>query len=125
MERPADEEDDEVGRCVCGWLSIMDWWKIRDLVVSAQAAGPNHRLTCSQLDPAVGTVVKERDPAHDAPVNRVFCVNEQLVASGDDEGVIKFWDPRQEDAVRAYTHHFDYISDFSYFEDKRQLVTTS
>lgn len=70
-------------------------------------------------------MVKERDPAHDAPVNRVYCVNEQLVASGDDEGVIKFWDPRQGEAVRAYTHHFDYISDFSYFEDKKQLVTTS
>lgn len=83
------------------------------------------KLTVSQLDPAIGQVVKERDPAHDAPVNRVYCVNEQLVVSGDDEGMIKFWDPRQEEAVRSFTQHFDYISDFSYFEDKKQLVTTS
>lgn len=70
------------------------------------------------------------------PVNRVFCVNEQLVVTGDDDGVIKvrlildpqlmqFWDPRQENEIRAYTHHYDYISDFTYFDDKRQLITTS
>ncbi|TXT05048.1 hypothetical protein VHUM_03868 [Vanrija humicola] len=61
-----------------------------------------------------------------SPVNRVICVNEQLVASGDDEGVVKFWDSRKPgDAIRTYTQHYDYISGFSYFEDKRQLVTTS
>jgi len=38
----------------------------------------------------------------------------------------QFWDPRKKgDAVRSYTQHWDYISDFLYFEDKRQLVTTS
>jgi WD40 repeat protein len=38
----------------------------------------------------------------------------------------QFWDPRKKgDAVRSYTQHWDYISDFLYFEDKRQLVATS
>lgn len=37
----------------------------------------------------------------------------------------QFWDPRQKDEIRAYTHHYDYISDFTYFDDKRQLITTS
>jgi hypothetical protein len=37
----------------------------------------------------------------------------------------QFWDPRKEEAVRSYTHHFDYISDFAYFDDKHHLVTTS
>jgi hypothetical protein len=67
-------------------------------------------------------------------------LNENLVASGDDEGVIKvrlslkdqrsradakLWDHRKEDCIRSYPHHFDYISDFTYFDDKRQLVSTS
>jgi hypothetical protein len=70
----------------------------------------------------------------------VLCLNENLVASGDDEGVIKvslvlalyiheltleLWDHRKEDCIRSYPHHFDYISDFTYFDDKRQLVSTS
>lgn len=82
-------------------------------------------LINSQIDSAIGTVIKDRDGAHESPVNRIYCVNEQLVASGDDEGVIKFWDARQEDSIRSYTHHFDYISDFTYFDDKRHLVSTS
>ena len=71
-----------------------------------------------------------------------------LLASGDDDGVIKvrslarvvrrvpllhaslmwsipqLWDPRKPDAVRKYTHHFDFISDFLWLEDKKQLVAT-
>lgn len=27
--------------------------------------------------------------------------------------------------MRTYTQHWDYISDFTYYEDKRQLITTS
>ncbi|WVO20748.1 WD repeat-containing protein JIP5 [Cryptococcus decagattii] len=59
------------------------------------------------------------------PINRVYCVNRNLVASGDDDGVIKLWDPRQADSIRTYSQHFDYITDFTYFDDKRQLVATS
>ncbi|KAL7420308.1 WD repeat-containing protein jip5 [Cryptotrichosporon argae] len=72
-----------------------------------------------------GELKTEIDEAHEAPINRVFCVNENLVVSGDDDGVIKFWDPRQTAAIRSYAQHFDYISDLHYFDDKRQLVTTS
>lgn len=79
-----------------------------------------------QIDATTGTVKWDLEHAHEAPVNRVHCVNQQLVASGDDEGVIKFWDPRKpKDPIRTYTHHWDYISDFTYFEDKRHLVATS
>lgn len=39
--------------------------------------------------------------------------------------MVKLWDTRKPDAVRAYTHHFDFISDFLWLEDKKQLVCTS
>nr|XP_018266256.1 WD-repeat protein JIP5 [Kwoniella dejecticola CBS 10117]OBR88414.1 WD-repeat protein JIP5 [Kwoniella dejecticola CBS 10117] len=81
--------------------------------------------TLFQMTTEMGTIVREQDKAHDVPINRVFCVNENLVASGDDDGIIKFWDPRKPDPIREYNQHFDYISDFTYFEDKRQLVSTS
>lgn len=38
--------------------------------------------------------------------------------------VWKLWDPRKPDAVRQYTHHFDFISDFMWLDDKKQLVAT-
>ncbi|EIW73167.1 hypothetical protein TREMEDRAFT_59329 [Tremella mesenterica DSM 1558] len=78
-----------------------------------------------RLDAESGKVKQERAGAHETPINRLFCVNENLLASGDDEGLIRFWDPRKEDCIRSYNHHQDYISDFCYFDDKRQLVSTS
>ncbi|PIL29027.1 hypothetical protein GSI_09075 [Ganoderma sinense ZZ0214-1] len=38
---------------------------------------------------------------------------------------VPLWDPRKQDAVRKYTHHFDFISDFLWLDDKKQLVATS
>ncbi|KAI0058347.1 WD40 repeat-like protein [Artomyces pyxidatus] len=48
-----------------------------------------------------------------------------LLSTGDDEGVVKLWDPRKPDAIRSYTQHFDFISDFLWLQDKKQLVATS
>jgi len=38
---------------------------------------------------------------------------------------MKLWDPRKQDVVRTYTQHFDFISDFMWLQDKKQLVATS
>lgn len=35
------------------------------------------------------------------------------------------WDPRQHDSLRTYKQHFDYITDFLWLGDKKQLVATS
>ncbi|EAU84048.2 hypothetical protein CC1G_06910 [Coprinopsis cinerea okayama7 len=48
-----------------------------------------------------------------------------VVATGDDDGTVKLWDPRKRDSVKTYTQHFDYISDFLWLDDKKQLVATS
>ncbi|ORY22972.1 WD40-repeat-containing domain protein [Naematelia encephala] len=77
-----------------------------------------------QLGAMDGSIKSERE-AHETAINRVACISPQLVVSGDDDGVIKFWDPRQPDCIRTYSQHYDYISDFAYFDDKRQLVATS
>ncbi|KAF8352082.1 WD40-repeat-containing domain protein [Amanita rubescens] len=63
--------------------------------------------------------------AHDSPINRVKYLMPGLICTGDDDGVIKLWDPRQRDCLRAYTQHFDYITDFLWLGDKKQLVATS
>ncbi|KAF5323007.1 hypothetical protein D9611_009243 [Ephemerocybe angulata] len=48
-----------------------------------------------------------------------------MVATGDDDGTVKLWDPRQRDVAKTYTQHFDFISDFLWLPDKKQLVATS
>ncbi|TBU52287.1 WD40 repeat-like protein [Dichomitus squalens] len=77
------------------------------------------------VDVGTGEVVDTRAAAHDVPINRMKRLLPRLFASGDDDGVIKLWDPRKQEAVRKYTHHSDFISDFMWLDDKKQLVATS
>ncbi|KAF9530543.1 WD40-repeat-containing domain protein [Crepidotus variabilis] len=78
----------------------------------------------SILDTTTETV-DLRARAHETSINRVKHLMPWLLATGDDEGVIKLWDPRQKEAVREYTQHFDYITDFLWLNGKKQLVATS
>lgn len=48
-----------------------------------------------------------------------------MLATGDDEGVVKLWDTRTMSETRKYEQHFDFISDFLWLEDKKHLVVTS
>ncbi|KAL1742091.1 WD40-repeat-containing domain protein [Schizophyllum fasciatum] len=72
-----------------------------------------------------GQISETRTGAHESPINRVKCLAPWLLATGDDDGVIKLWDPRQRDSTRSYTQHFDYITDFLWLQDKKHLVATS
>ncbi|CUA70975.1 WD repeat-containing protein JIP5 [Coprinopsis cinerea okayama7 len=76
------------------------------------------------IDTSTGKVVREQAQAHESAINRVTRFMSML-ATGDDNGVVKLWDPRQITPIRSYTHHFDFISDFLWLQDKKQLVTTS
>ncbi|CAE7192727.1 unnamed protein product [Rhizoctonia solani] len=76
------------------------------------------------IDTSTGKVVREQAQAHESAINRVTHFMSML-ATGDDDGVVKLWDPRQLSSIRSYNHHFDFISDFLWFQDKKQLITTS
>ncbi|KAG0704181.1 WD40-repeat-containing domain protein [Suillus ampliporus] len=77
------------------------------------------------IDTTTGTVSETRKDVHDSPVNRIKRLMPQMLGTGDDDGVIKLWDPRKSDPIRSYTHHYDFISDFLWLDDKKQLITTS
>ncbi|TFK29572.1 WD40 repeat-like protein [Coprinopsis marcescibilis] len=68
--------------------------------------------------------IDTRSGAHDCAINRVKSLMPWTLATGDDDGTVKLWDPRKRDAVKSYTQHFDYITDFLWLGDKRQLVAT-
>jgi len=48
---------------------------------------------------AEGKVVHKIRKAHENPINRVKFANEQILMSGDDDGVIKVWDLRSSECV--------------------------
>ncbi|KAI0299432.1 WD40 repeat-like protein [Multifurca ochricompacta] len=77
---------------------------------SLYAVGKNRTLHV--IDTTTATVSETRQCVHDAPINRVAHPTPRLLATGDDDGMIKLWDPRKQDAIRRYTQHFDFISDF-------------
>ncbi|KAG8907861.1 WD repeat-containing protein jip5 [Tulasnella sp. 417] len=77
------------------------------------------------IDPARGAIAEEKLGAHDSAINRVLACTPSIVATGDDEGVIKLWDPRKQKEIKSFTHHFDYISDLLFTEEKNQIVASS
>ncbi|CDZ96495.1 WD40 repeat protein [Phaffia rhodozyma] len=81
------------------------------------------------IDTVTGQVVSTVAEAHEAPINRVSYLLPSCLVTGDDDGVVKLWDPRIKPtgptAQKSFTHHWDVITDFLYFDDKKHLLTTS
>ncbi|KAJ2720944.1 WD domain repeat-containing protein 55 [Coemansia sp. Benny D115] len=65
------------------------------------------------------------EAAHDKSINIIKYVNEQIVATGDDAGVVKLWDVRQNKPSFSYNEHMDYTSDMVFNAEKRHLLVTS
>ncbi|TIC34509.1 monoubiquitination-related protein [Wallemia mellicola] len=77
------------------------------------------------IDATTGQIIEAKEKAHEHSISRVKLTMPNLLATGDDEGVVKIWDTRTPQPLRQYTHHFDYISDFYYEDAERRLLTTS
>jgi len=48
-----------------------------------------------EYDADTGKKVYLNSEAHDSPINKILCLNENVMASGDDDGIVKLWDVRQ------------------------------
>ncbi|KAI8140985.1 WD40-repeat-containing domain protein [Fennellomyces sp. T-0311] len=79
------------------------------------------RLICL-LDTETGKVIHTKENAHENPLNALLCLNENMLATGDDQGVIKLWDNRKADPVMVYTEHEDFIADMTFRAGKKTLV---
>ncbi|KAJ3529736.1 hypothetical protein NMY22_g8874 [Coprinellus aureogranulatus] len=85
--------------------------------VKAVRRGEGEGLKTPQ--PRVLILVAERTSS--APINRVKSLMPWMVATGDDDAM----GSETTRSCETYTQHFDYISDFLWLPDKKQLVSTS
>ncbi|KAI8372713.1 WD40-repeat-containing domain protein [Radiomyces spectabilis] len=46
------------------------------------------------MDTATGQLIRSKTESHENPLNVLLCLNERLLATGDDQGIIKLWDNR-------------------------------
>ncbi len=62
--------------------------------------------------------------AHDFAVNKILNVSDNLIATGDDGGVVKLWDPRAGGTeVKSWDWHEDFVSGLCYREDQSTLLS--
>eukprot|EP00752_Nemacystus_decipiens_P005547 g5019.t1 len=72
-----------------------------------------------------GQIAWRQEKAHDWPVNTLHNVSEGILASGDDQGVIKIWDTRAKSEVAKFGVNEDFISAFATNEANDKLLATS
>lgn len=77
------------------------------------------------VDMNTGGVAHAVNKAHKSPVYCMKVMNENLLATGDDDGCVKFWDTRQASNILTVTDNEDFISDMACDAENRTLLATS
>eukprot|EP00887_Chlorella_sp_A99_P003259 scaffold9.g3259.t1 len=77
------------------------------------------------LDVATGKPAARKKDAHGAAINRLAAVSEAVVASGDDEGVVRLWDRRAAEAAASLEAHDDYVADLCLHAPEDALLSVS
>jgi len=77
------------------------------------------------INVATGNIFYKEKKAHDDPINVLYRIDQNVIASGDDEGCVKLWDLRQQSCIKNYAENEDFVSDMVYNEKKHQLLVTS
>ncbi|CAG8569231.1 6841_t:CDS:10 [Diversispora eburnea] len=77
------------------------------------------------IDLETSAILVNKSKAHEKPINCVSLLNENILATGDDEGYIKIWDTRTGNELMEYSDHQDFISNFAFRTDTKTLITTS
>uniref|UniRef100_H2ZRM7 WD repeat domain 55 n=1 Tax=Latimeria chalumnae TaxID=7897 RepID=H2ZRM7_LATCH len=76
------------------------------------------------LDVEEGKLIKRFSKAHSTAINSLLLIDENLFATGDDNGTLKVWDLRKEAAFMETRNHEEYISDITIDQNKKLLLTT-
>lgn len=103
---------------------------VRDIEFSADgrdlfSASRDKSIVISDIE--TGKFKRFWDRAHDDPIYTLSVIDENLIASGDDEGTVKLWDTRrkEDDPVFSLKEVEDYISCIITNSQKKFIVCTS
>ncbi|XP_058947791.2 WD repeat-containing protein 55-like [Pocillopora verrucosa] len=77
------------------------------------------------VDMNSGAVAHSIVKAHNSPVYCMKVITDSLLATGDDDGCVKFWDTRQTSCVMTVADNQDFISDMDCDAEKRTLLAAS
>ncbi|XP_013390575.1 WD repeat-containing protein 55 [Lingula anatina] len=77
------------------------------------------------IDTSTGAVVRSVQKAHDSPPYSMLVIDENQVATGDDDGTIKLWDRRQDKAIMELKECEEFISDMVIDDQRKILVASS
>jgi len=72
-----------------------------------------------------GAVTLAIKKAHESAIYSILNINDNIVATGDDDGVLKVWDLRQSKSVMECTDTSEFISDMGIEKNGRVLLATS
>ncbi|KAM8974169.1 WD repeat-containing protein 55 [Pelodytes ibericus] len=72
-----------------------------------------------------GKMVQRISKAHDCALNSLLLIDENIFATGDDNGMLKLWDLRKGVAFMEMKNHEEYISDMVIDQNKKLLLTAS
>ncbi|PSN32343.1 hypothetical protein C0J52_26806 [Blattella germanica] len=65
------------------------------------------------------------DNAHEDAINCLLIFNDNMLATGDDNGIVKLWDTRKKDAVCSFKEVENYVHSMVTTEEQKFLVYTS
>lgn len=72
-----------------------------------------------------GQIVHIQKKAHEDSISKVFFLNNQNLASGDDSGCVKVWDLRFSSCVFEVKEQSEMVSGFAYSEKDSWLLSSS
>eukprot|EP00095_Tigriopus_kingsejongensis_P004957 maker-scaffold96_size378025-snap-gene-0.18 protein:Tk04957 transcript:maker-scaffold96_size378025-snap-gene-0.18-mRNA-1 annotation:"wd repeat-containing protein 55" len=76
-------------------------------------------------DLETGQVTLKIPQAHESSLNRVQPINEYFCATGDEDGVVKIWDPRTSQPVLECDILTDMVKDLHVDKDQRLMIAAS
>ncbi|XP_059080515.1 WD repeat-containing protein 55 homolog [Tigriopus californicus] len=76
-------------------------------------------------DLETGQIKLKVSKAHESPLNRVRPVNEFICATGDEDGMVKLWDPRSGQSVLECDDFTDIVKDLYVDKDCRLMIAAS
>lgn len=91
---------------------------------SVLITGSKDQSLC-MVDLNSGAVSQRLPEAHSAAIYSLCIVDENLLASGDDDGHVKVWDRRRNTAIMACRENDDFISDLAVGDNRRVLLAAS